>query len=379
MIPFIKGIFFDQQIRCSKMISGLTADDINKDIDSVFFEKTIEMLTKLRSDIQNLIDSGDLDIDQLAVNNFIRYNTFHETLQTIELFRYLVIINYGEPEVYFKRKIDRIYKEIDCLQKQPIITTISNSDDYYWALPNYDIIAVPSGEERSLLNLPDLFHEMGHLIFKQYDRFLKGEIEQDISNFYDKEYQRIIYEQRSVALIDFYQSKRSSWVTSWIMEFVCDLIATYLVGPSFAWTNLKITALSSGKSKIFMETKSHPSDESRMRAIMHMLEIMGHKHELSQINESWNKFLSATSNPVPQNYKYTFPDEILQALARYVLQGCADIGLKVYADQLKDVENPISKILNDAWNCMLTTPEKYAEWEKIKIDQIKQSIDATYQ
>ena len=33
------------------------------------------------------------------------------------------------------KKKNRIFTEINCLQKQPIVTTISNSENYYWALP----------------------------------------------------------------------------------------------------------------------------------------------------------------------------------------------------------------------------------------------------
>ncbi|MBC8052163.1 MAG: hypothetical protein H7Y13_03795 [Sphingobacteriaceae bacterium] len=348
--------------------------EVSREIDPLFMARTVEMLNKLRTDIQALIDSGDLDISLLATNNIIRYNTFHENLQSIELFRYLVIVNYGRPEEYFKKKVNRIYNEINCLQRQPIITTISNSNDYYWALPSYDIIAVPAGEERNLLNLPDLFHEMGHLIYNQYEIYLKGSIEETIAKFYEEEYQRIIYEQRAAKLIEFYRDKHASWHTSWIMEFVCDLIATYLVGPAFAWTNLKLTTLSSAKSKIYLDSKSHPSDEARMRAIFTMLKKMGHGSELIHLEESWKEFLEVTKNPVPSNYQFIFPPEIIEQLVDSVFEGCYLIGLKVYNEQKELFENPISKILNDSWDYMFSNPKSYESWEKAKIKEIEDSL-----
>lgn len=45
---------------------------------------------------------------------------------------------------------------------------------HYWVHPQYEIIAVPTGEEKSLLNLPDLYHETGHLIYKQHEEDLLG-------------------------------------------------------------------------------------------------------------------------------------------------------------------------------------------------------------
>ena len=105
------------------------------------------------------------------------------------------------------------------------------------------------------------------------------------------------------------------------MEFTCDFIATYLVGPAYAWTNLKLTTLSSGKDRIYADSPSHPSDESRMRAIFFMLKLMGHTAELTQIEESWKEFLAASNNPIPSNYNFIFPQSIIEQLAKNVFAG----------------------------------------------------------
>jgi hypothetical protein len=374
MIKFVKGIFFDQLIGAAKMLDELHSPEISKDIDEKFLKKTIEDLSQVSVEIQQLIDSGDLEIEPLAPNNIIKYNTFHESLLKIELFRYLVVINYGRPEEYFKKKITRIYAEINCLQKTPIITTISNSDNYYWALPMYDIIAVPTGEEKNLLNLPDLFHEMGHLIYNQYEVFLKGNIDHSIRDFYQKEILRVHHEQRPVKLITFFQEKESWWISSWVMEFTCDLIATYLVGPAYAWTNLKLTTRSSGDNAVYMDSPSHPSDESRMVAVFMMLEKMGHTKEVHSIQEDWKKFLTVTKNPIPSNYQYIFPQALLKELVDAVFLGCKQIDLRIYRDQVAQYTSPISKVLNDAWEKIFSDPVQYQAWEKERIKEIEESL-----
>lgn len=371
MIDFIKGIFYDQALRVEKMLEKLQSPAISREIDASFLSSTIDQLTKLATEIKHLISSGDLDIDALAQNNIIRYNTFHERLLTLELFRYLVIIGYGKPEEYFKKKIQRIYTEVNCFQTPPIITTISNSENYYWALPSYNIIAVPSGEERNLLNLPDLFHEMGHLIYNQHELFLKGNIEDIIADFYKKEQQRSILEQRPVSLKAFFDEKQLWWFSSWVMEFTCDLIATYLVGPAYGWTNLKLTTLSGGKNRIYQDHPSHPSDESRMRAIFFMLRKMGHTTEVEKIEASWKQFLSATRNPKPSNYNYIFPQHIIEALADFVYDGCKLIDLTIYSEQVTRHVNPVSKMLNDAWELIFNSPDGYGNWEKERIGEIE--------
>lgn len=370
MNSFVKGIIYDQSNRIAKMLTDLTSSAVHPEMDQPFLNKTIQMLEDLNAEIENLQNSGDLDIDQLAPYHIFRYNTFHERLLMIELFRYLVIINYGTPEEYFKTKINRIYSEINCLQKQPIVTTISNSENYYWALPTYDIIAVPSGEEKNLLNLPDLYHEIGHLIYNQYDDYLIGTIENDIIAFYSNEIDRVHIEQRDPLLISFYNEKKLRWTTGWIMEFTCDLIATFLVGPAYAWTNLKLTTLSSGKDRVYKDSPSHPSDEARMRGIFFMLTQMGHHAEVDQLQKSWNEFLLATNNPVPQNYHYVFPQQIVEQLANNVLLACQNINLTMYNEQVQNFGNPISKILNDAWQELFNNPTGFKEWEHERILEI---------
>ena len=375
MIKFIKAIFFDLTGRIEKMQENLASTIISKEVDAAFLNDTRQLLSGLNSDISILIESGDLEIEALASNNVIKYNTLHEALLTIELFRYLIIINYGEAEEYFKKKIKRIYGEINCLQNPPLVTTISNSENYYWALPSYDIIAVPTGEEQSLLNLPDLYHEMGHLIYNQYAQFLKGGIEKSLSKYYNSEIQRVVTEQRAAWLITFFREKLNYWIESWVMEFTCDLIAVYLVGPAYAWTNLKLTTLSSGKDQIFIDCPTHPSDEARMRAIFFLLEKMGHVDELSEIKESWQAFLDATANAVPSNYQSIFPQEFIEELAENVYNGCKSIDLKNHKEQIETYGNPISKILNDAWKQLFDNPAAFHQWEKDQIAIIKNDVN----
>lgn len=374
MIIFIRGIFYDQTSRITKMLSDLTSPAISAEMDRGFLSKSIQMLEDLKKEILLLLDSGDLEVEGLGSYNIIRYNTFHERLMMIELFRYLVIINYGPPEEYFKKKINRIYTEVNCLQKQPIVTTISNSENYYWALPTYDIIAVPTGEERNLLNLPDIYHEMGHLIYNQYESYLKGKIETLISQYYQAEIQRVVDEDRDPKLITFFRDKNAKWVSGWVMEFTCDFIATYLVGPAYAWTNLKLATLSSSKDRIYADSPSHPSDESRMRGIFFILKLMGHDKELAKIQEYWNEFLALTKNPVPASYQYIFPQELIEELGKSVFEGCQAIDLRVYNDQVKEFGNPISRILNDAWEELFNNPVNFPAWEQNRINEISNFI-----
>lgn len=354
------------------MLDDLAEHPACQIVDQDFLERTVQMLQGLQRQIRDLIASGDLEIDVLASNNIIRYNTFHEELISIEVFRYLIIINYGEAEEYFKKKIARIYDEINCFQKLPIVTTISNSQNYYWALPNYDIIAVPAKEEKNLLNLPDIYHEVGHLIFHQFEQFMVGDIHDQIRQFYAEEIQRVDDEERPADLIPVFTESCANWISSWVMEFTCDFLATYLVGPAYAWTNLKISTLSSGAATVYTGSASHPSDEARMRGILYVLTNLGHHQQVAQIDQSWERFLNVTINPQPAHYDYIFPQHIIEALAEFVIQGCRDNDLLDFQQQAAECEYPISKLLNDAWDLLMVKPGSFADWEQERIEEIKE-------
>lgn len=370
MNSFVKGIYYDFLNRITKLIKTLNGPDIHQDVDKTFLQKTSDMLFKLYNEVKGIIDSGDLDVPALSKYYVSQFNTFHEELLNIELFRFLVIINFDEPEIYFRKKIKRIYKEINNFQVPPIITTISNSENYFWALPDYDIIAVPSGEEKSLLNMPDLFHEIGHLIYFQYAQFLKGKIEQLLKAFYDQQIINVDLEDRNPELKAFYREKYKRWINTWVMEFCCDMIATYLVGPAYGWSNFKLATVGLNKNKTYKDSQSHPSDESRMRAILLMLEKTGYLQEASEIKKSWEEFLTATNKSIPNNYDEIFPDEMLQALAENIINGCEAIDLRSYADQTATQQEPISLVLNDAWSNIMADPLQFETWEKLAIEGI---------
>jgi hypothetical protein len=374
MIAFVNSVFFDLSFRVAKMIGDLQKRTLNTDIPQHFYVKTLNMLSDLKAEILQVIDSGDLEIESIASNNLIRYNTLFEKFQSIELFRFQVIINYGDPEHYFNRKIRRIYDEIKNTQVPPLITTISNSESYYWAHPYFEIIAVPAGEEKNLLNLPDLYHEISHLIYQQYAQFLLGDFISVMRKHFEDEMASVVDQHRPSRYLGFYRDKLQKWLNGWVEEFTCDLIATYLVGPAYAWTNLKLSTISSGNDRIYKDSPSHPSDESRMRAIFKMLRITGQSEAAMKISESWDKFLKATSNPIPPDYHYIFPDPLIERLAENVLSGCNAIGLNDYDSQLQEFSTPISKILNDAWDKILSTPSEFHDWEVSQIAEIDASL-----
>lgn len=378
MIAFIKGITHDLSGRIQKMIDDLTNKSDTTEIKIEFFEKTVQLLQKLNHDAALFLASPNINHEEFLPNNLSKFNKLNERFLAIELYRYHVIINYGENEKYFNSLIHRIYSEIQCDQSPPIVSGISNNDSYYWVYPTYDIIAVPFGEDKNLLNLPDLYHEIGHLIHGQYASFLKGSIDSSIRDFFQQEILNIDLENRGAKGKGILKDAFESWKESWTEEFICDLIGTYLTGPSYAWTNLKIAAISSNSGTaekgIYSTTSNHPSDESRMYAIFSMIRMMGFNEEIKEQVSEWKSFESISVNVKPPLYATVLPHEIIDELVANVYTACGNIGLLSYSQQLEAHETPISKILNEAWSKNLEHPETFVAWENEKVNQIHDEL-----
>jgi len=375
MISFIKGLFIDLECRVLRMNSQLQSKNHHPDIQKSFVPKTIEYLEELDSFLQVKIISGDLDIEFLANNNMTDFNQYQEWFKNLEFYRFLVIQNYkDDAEGYLNKKIRKIYSEIKHLANPPILTTISNSNDYYWAETFFEIIAVPFGEEHNLLNLADLYHEIGHLIFRQYPDIVEFKLLPDLNSYFERQIDLSIDEKTNTYYVPFFNEKRNHWKEYWIEEFSCDMIATYLCGPAFAWTNMKMSALSNRDKAIYADSPSHPSDESRMRAVFMMLDKSGFSSECREIKKSWDQFLNHINNPKHPDYKFIFPDDLLDQLSTIVFDYCKGIDLAPYIEQIETHKTTISKIINDAWYELHNSPFEFERRQKEMIEEIKSLI-----
>lgn len=153
-------------------------------------------------------------------------------------------------------------------------------------------------------------------------------------------------------------------------ELTCDLIAAFLVGPAYGWSNMKVCTVSSGANEIFGYGKmfrEHPPDEVRMRAILKMLCLIGCETEAQSIQAVWNNLLDVTQNEKPDNYDEIFSDSLIDSITKNVFEGCSNIALRNYPQQKADTTRPVSLIINEAWAKIREDSEGYNQWESDQI------------
>lgn len=374
MISFVKALYADLSQRIELMVADLRSGNHHADIEKRFVDATIKMLVQLQSDLVNDFNSGILDLELALPNNLLKYNKSHRAYKAIHSYRYLALKNYGDPEFYLFRLISRIYDEHRLKAVPPIVSTISNQDDYYWAHPYFETIALPADEEKSLLNLPDLSHEIGHLL---YDQFLGKCVETSrvsIEAHFDAELVRVFNEGLGDELKNLLSDAQEEWDNAWIVEFACDLIGAYMTGGAYAWTNLKIVSTGHGSAKIYQYYDSHPADEARMRIIIMILEKLDLHQDAGEVQAAWDVFLQDTEHFKPNNYDLVFPDGLLQMLVDEVYQFFHNADLASYPELKRRTPKAICEILNDAWQHAKDNPGAYQQFEQDRILELKASF-----
>jgi hypothetical protein len=371
MNNFIKALYADLLHRIDVVVSDIKSMEHHQDIKDRFIDDTLNQFSLIRNELQNALDTGVLELGIFSGNNLFRFNRVHREFKAIHSYRYLAIKNYKGPEIFFYKVITQIYSEHRISALPPIVSTISNHDYYYWAVPYFEIIALPSGEEHSLLNLPDMYHEIGHLLHSMFGGKSCEVSASAIDRHFAKEIVRVIDDGTAIHFQETLELAKYLWQASWLEEFSCDLVGTYMTGASYAWTNLKLLSTGHGSTKIFEYSQSHPSDEARMRIIILMLEKLGLAEDKNRVEVAWKIFLKDTEVFKPTDYALLYPQKLLQQIVDEFFTFYQNADLASHPELLHKGVNSISCLLNNAWNTAQTNPSEYFLYEIDSINNLR--------
>lgn len=375
MNNFIKALYADLLHRIEVVVNDIKSIEHHKDIKDRFIDDTLTQFSLIKEELQNAFDTGILELDAFGGNNLYRFNRVHREFKAIHSYRYLAIKNYKEPEVFFYQLITQIYSEHRINALPPIVSTISNHDYYYWAVPYFEIIALPSGEEHSLLNLPDIYHEIGHLLHSMFGGKSCEISVTTIDKHFAKEIVRVIDEGSAAHFQTTLEDAKYLWAASWLEEFTCDLVGTYMTGPAYAWTNLKLLSTGHGSTKIFEYSESHPADEARMRIIILMLEKLQLTDDKNKVEAAWKIFLKDTEVFKPANYSLLYPQKLLQQIVDELFVFYQNADLASYVELQGN--SSIAHILNNAWNIAQSDSINFSSFEANAITELKAKYVST--
>ena len=323
------------------------------------------MAVRARALADAMLADPDLEDPQYGTNYFRDYRQVARLVQALENLPVLVLRRFSGPDLAVTALMRAICTEIGYPFTAPICSSISSQ--YYWTMPDMDLVFVPSLEPDHLLGLADIYHELGHIVlFRERLR-----LEYPALAMVDKFYDQIIANAQSgnwpqQSLIEVEQF-RHRWRQSWLLEFSSDLIATYLVGPAFGWCNIRTSTNLGGD--LFGGNESHPADDARAEAIAMMLEYGGHAESATTIRGRWAELIALSNESKPPRYELAYPPDLVRELAEFIGVGCQALGLKAWTTSSQGTA-PVTYAVNEAWREFRERPATFGEYERESLSKI---------
>jgi hypothetical protein len=377
MKDVLYGLFHDLRQRCRLLRALLEQRACHADVED-YRAEIIEMIALVEEEVERVMSDPAFGAASIIANNLQDYRLSSHMIKLLEWYPVPAILHYGPSDHYFRILMSQALVEMAYPFSLPVISM--SKDDYYSSYALFSLIMGPLLEEYSLLGLPDLFHELGHLILdRERLRFL-GRFDSELKKYFARERRGVRIAQKPPTYEEIIKEIQQQWIDTWSVEFVCDMIATYLVGAAYGWAHLRLCA-SSPSDNVYEPgpenlNSTHPSDHARLQGIVEMLLLLNEKEETAHLRSRWNEYLSLTGDNPPQDYALCYPNQMLKKLAQYVYDGCKALGLKPLSEQVPlSGGQTVSHSLNEAWREFLANPQQYPIWEEARLVEMRVNLE----
>ena len=269
--------------------------------------------------------------------------------------------------------VRRIAQEINHAALPPVVSPLSTT--YFSLDAELGILFVPLVENRFLLHLPDIYHELGHQCFGKQSSPRLRPVAQALQTSHltwvqhcDDE-RRHLQRSRGPKFREAGVELAQRCVPGWVVELYCDLFAIFTVGPAYAWSHLHLSALYGGSPYAVpvRELTTHPADESRMRVVLAGLRTMGFDGEAGEIESRWTELKAAGGfQPAPE-FAAFYPTRVLEGMVGTALAGFEAADIRGYLDAPTD---SVARVLNQGWSRFWSNPEDFVDWEQRAVDQM---------
>ena len=278
-------------------------------------------------------------------------------------------------DLFLNQLIGKIAEDVSYPLVPPVVSCLSQG--YYRIYPQYNLLCVPLAESRFLLQLPDLYHELGHAVLSDQNHPASAEYNQALNRALFEVQGYLARQQQAEQLargpasfarnLDLWES---CWLEAWLSEFFCDLFALYALGPAFAWSHFHLCA-QRGHDPFAVPPigdDSHPCDEARTSVMLYGLGILGYPEEATKIRLHWDSLTSILPSPHQPEYCRCFPDHLLLKIAQEAFDGYRAMGCAYASEERPSI---LRSKFTEAWNRFWMEPKTYAFWESSAVRALK--------
>lgn len=355
--------------RANLLQTKLTGLSVPASIQSNFNEQ-MAFLGATLEQILNRLDDPTLTHSNYTYFHLIDLKRWVRLLDDIEALFLPLIENWSNDSETVQSLLSRICGETHLpLSVRPIIAIYST--EYFYVFEGAQIIYIPRLEGHFLLHIPDLYHEIGHVLLAQVEEELWGDLKLRVSRHFNQKQIRGKLENDPLAIKGAYVSLEDSWNHHWLIEFTCDVFAAYLCGPAYAASHIHLCASKGSPGSIYHpetddETALHPADAARWHIIAYVLDDLGWISERRALETRWNSLVNIFEVKCPTHFHIAYPESLLREIQEQIKQGLSSLKIPTYTKPIgnANTSNSFADILNEAWTIFWTSPESYNTWEE---------------
>lgn len=369
MEAFLRGLLRDLARQCDVIRTRLAANQSDPDVADHALG-AYRVVETVRREVLALLDDRVSWVPELLPNYLRLYKRWHEVVDLVEKYPLPFIERYGPLDRRLTHLTRRLAEQVRWPLPPPLVAAFSHQ--YYWTIDAFNLIGAPATEGTSLLGLPDLCHELGHILLLHHEAILLGTFAQELLTYIEEERQQAAAGQRPPDYSALYGRLLAAWSEWWTREFAADMVATYLVGPAFVRQHVRLCAGVSQSAYLptWDDMVTHPADDARMRAAVIVLRAVGDLTAADETTTLWSAYLTIGGESKPAEYDICYPESLLRSLATHVVAGCRALGIRSFDRPSDPPPTDIPNLLVDAWQRLDRDSEHYPEWERYALEAL---------
>ena len=262
----------------------------------------------------------------------------------------------------------------ECRFPMPAPVVSCTSQDYFNINTPLRLVQMPLTDGRHLLHLPDLIHEIAHILLAElhnpratpFKRALQ-EVKALVVGHFHQRSADLALGRSPIGLVARLPGWEQCWLEAWVVEFFCDLFAAYAIGPAYGWAHLHLCLRLPSDSyhcPSFTKT-SHPANAARTAAIVDGLRLAGFTTDADELDNAWRELLTITGEKPDADFAECYPPDLIRHAVELSFKGFAEIGCLVMPQTRMGKSQAL---LNEAWRRFRADPDKYPGWENVAMN-----------
>lgn len=327
-------------------------------------------LNRIVADIQQLTQTTPVGSKQ-QTQRHREYQRALRDLEFIEGTGLSALERANEIDWKLNRLVRQIRSEIAYpLILPPAVTSISRQYFYIHTRFNFNLLCIPPGEGYSLLHLPDIYHELAHPLLTNSNLPTTRPLRQALSDMRDLVLEHFVTEMQTEGrqrgpkdFVGYLEVWLQCWYQYWANEMICDLFATYTLGPAYAWAHVHLVAKRSSDAFVVptQKLKTHPADDARMQAMLFGLDRLGFRDQVEAIEKRWGEVVKLASKTKRTEYGRCYPRKILGQIEALAYDAFARTGCRIATPAVTDF---VHVTLNNTWERFWGDSDNFQNWER---------------